>query len=180
VGKQIIKDGGPLPPHPGMDPNAKVSMENVEIELVKRSKDFMERSVKAGKPFFLWHNSTRMHVWTPLSDKWKGQSGYGLEADGMMELDWEVCEPLKKEEELGIADNTIVLFTADNGAEVFSWPDGGNTPFRGEKGTTYEGASGCRCSRNGRASSSLAPSSTRSWRPRTGCRRCSPPPVILR
>jgi len=139
VGKQIITDEGPLPPQPGMDPAAKVSMEDVEIELVKRSKDFMERSVKAGKPFFLWHNSTRMHVWTHLSDKWQGKSGYGLEADGMMELDWEVGELLNKLDELGIADNTIVLFTADNGAEVFSWPDGGNTPFRGEKGVTYEG-----------------------------------------
>jgi len=139
VGKQIIHDEGPLPPHPGMDPKAKVSMEDVEIELVKRSKDFMERSVKAGKPFFLWHNSTRMHVWTHLSPKWQGKSGYGLEADGMMELDWEVGELLKELDKLGIADNTIVLFTSDNGAEIFTWPDGGNHPFRGEKGTTFEG-----------------------------------------
>jgi len=139
VGKQIIKDGGPLPPHPGMDPKAKVSMEDVEIELVKRSKDFMERSVKAGKPFFLWHNSTRTHVWTHLSSKWKGKSGYGLYADAMMELDWEVDELLKKLDELGIANNTIVIFTSDNGAEIFTWPDGGNHPFRGEKGTTFEG-----------------------------------------
>ena len=139
VGKQTIADGGPLPPHPGMDPAAKVDMENVEEELVRRSLDFMERSVKTGKPFFLWHNSTRMHVWTHLSDKWKDKSGYGLYADGMMELDWEVGQLLKKLDELGIADNTIVLFTSDNGAEIFSWPDGGNHPYRGEKGTTYEG-----------------------------------------
>jgi len=139
VGKQTIADGGPLPPHPGMDPTAKFNMEDIEPELVRRSTDFMERAVAAGTPFFLWHNSTRMHVWTHLSDKWAGKSGYGLEADGMMELDWEVGELLDKLDELGIADNTIVLFTADNGAEVFSWPDGGNTPFRGEKGVTYEG-----------------------------------------
>jgi len=139
VGKQKITDAGPLPPHPGMDPAAKVNMENVEEALVQRSNDFMERSVKAGKPFFLWHNSTRTHVWTHLSDKWNGKSGYGLYADAMMELDWEVGALLKKVDELGIADNTIVIFTADNGAEVFTWPDGGNTPFRGEKGTTYEG-----------------------------------------
>jgi arylsulfatase len=139
VGKQTIVDGGPLPPAPGMDPAAKVSMENVEEELVRRSNDFMERSVKAGKPFFLWHNSTRMHVWTHLSPKWKDKSGFGLYADGMMELDWEVGELLKKLDELGVADNTIVMFTSDNGAEVFSWPDGGNHPFRGEKGTVYEG-----------------------------------------
>lgn len=139
VGKQVIADGGPLPPHPGMDPTAKVSMETVEKELVRRSTDFMERSVKAGKPFFLWHNSTRMHVWTHLSDEWDGKSGFGLFADGMMELDWEVGKLLDKLDELGIADNTIVLFTSDNGAEIFSWPDGGNHPFKGEKGTTYEG-----------------------------------------
>ena len=139
VGKQTIADGGPLPPHPNMDPKAKFNMENVDEELVRRSLDFIDRSVKAGKPFFLWHNPTRMHVWTHLSPRWQGKSGYGLYADGMMELDWEVGEILKKLDDLGIADNTIVLFTSDNGAEIFSWPDGGNHPFRGEKGTTYEG-----------------------------------------
>jgi arylsulfatase A-like enzyme len=139
VGKQKIEDGGPLPPHPGMDPAAKVNMENVEPELVRRSNDFMERSVKANKPFFLWHNSTRTHVWTHLDPKWQGKSGFGLYADAMMELDWEVGELLKKVDELGIADNTIIMFTSDNGAEIFSWPDGGNHPFRGEKGTVFEG-----------------------------------------
>lgn len=113
VGKQTISDGGPLPPHPGMDPAAKVSMETVEPELVRRSLDFIDRSVKDKKPFFLWHNSTRMHVWTHLSDKWDGKSGHGLYADGMMGLDWEVGELLKKLDDLGIADNTIVLLTSD-------------------------------------------------------------------
>jgi arylsulfatase len=139
VGKQAITDGGPLPPHPGMDPKAKFNMEDIEEELVRRSLDFIDRSVKAGKPFFLWHNSTRMHANTHLSPKWKGKSGYGLYADGMMELDWEVGELLKKLDELRVADNTIVIFTSDNGAEIFTWPDGGNHPFRGEKGTTFEG-----------------------------------------
>lgn len=139
VGKQTIVDSGPLPPHPGMDPAAKVSMETVEPELMRRSLDFIDRSVKDKKPFFLWHNSTRMHVWTHLSDQWDGKSGHGLYADGMMELDWEVGELLKKLDELNVADNTIVLFTSDNGPEVFTWPDGGNHPFRGEKGTTFEG-----------------------------------------
>jgi arylsulfatase A-like enzyme len=139
VGKQVIVDAGPLPPHPGMDPKAKVNMEVVDEELVRRSVDFMDRSVKAGKPFFLWHNSTRTHVWTHLSPKWENKSGFGLYADAMMELDWEVGELLKKLDDLGIADNTIVVFTSDNGAETFSWPDGGNHPFRGEKGTTFEG-----------------------------------------
>jgi arylsulfatase A-like enzyme len=139
VGMQTIADGGPLPPHPNMDPNAKTNMEEIDAELVRRSTDFIDRSVKAGKPFFLWHNATRMHVWTHLSPKWENKSGYGLYADGMMELDWEVGEILKKIDDLGIADNTIVLFTSDNGAEIFTWPDGGNHPFRGEKGTVYEG-----------------------------------------
>lgn len=139
VGKQTIVDGGPLPPHPNMDPQAKTNMEDIDTELVRRSVDFMDRSVKAGKPFFLWHNTTRMHVWTHLSPRWKNKSGYGLYADGMMELDSDVGDLLKKLDDLGVADNTIVIFTADNGAETFSWPDGGNSPFRGEKGTTYEG-----------------------------------------
>ena len=139
VGKQTIVDGGPLPPEPNMDAAAKTSMEDVDDVLVQRSLDFMDRSVKAGKPFFLWHNSTRMHSFTHLSPKWENKSGYGLYADGMAQLDAIVGSLLKKIDELGIADNTIVVFTSDNGAETFSWPDGGNTPFRGEKGTTFEG-----------------------------------------
>jgi arylsulfatase A-like enzyme len=139
VGKQTIVDGGPLPPHPNMDAKAKTNMEDIDDELVRRSVDFMDRSVKAGKPFFLWHNSTRTHVWTHLSPKWENKSGYGLYADAMMELDAEVGSLLKEIDDLGIADNTIVFFTSDNGAEIFGWPDGGNHPFRGEKGTTFEG-----------------------------------------
>jgi len=139
VGKQTIADGGPLPPHPGMDPAAKTNMEDVDAEIVRRSLDFIDRSATAGTPFFLWHNATRCHVWTHLSPQWQGKSGFGLFADAMMELDWEVGQILDKLDALGIADNTIVLFTSDNGAEVFSWPDGGNHPFRGEKGSTYEG-----------------------------------------
>lgn len=139
VGKQVIVDGGPLPPRPNMDPNAKFNMESIDEELVRRSLDFMDRSVKAQKPFFLWHNSTRTHVWTHLSPKWQDKSGFGLYGDAMLEMDWIVGEILKKVDDLGIADNTIFLFTSDNGAEIFSWPDGGNHPFRGEKGTTYEG-----------------------------------------
>jgi len=130
VGKQTIKDTGPL---------TRKRMETAEEELLPRSLDFMDRSVKAGKPFFLWHNTTRMHVWTHLSSKWANKSGFGLYADGMMELDYNVGEILKKIDDLGIADNTIVLFTSDNGAEIFSWPDGGIVPFKGEKGTTWEG-----------------------------------------
>ncbi|SFN43056.1 arylsulfatase [Variovorax sp. OV329] len=139
VGRQTIADGGPLPPGPNMDAAAKTNMQDVDDVLVQRSLDFMDRSVKAGKPFFLWHNSTRMHSFTHLSPKWENKSGYGLYADGMAQLDDIVGSLLKKIDALGIADNTIVVFTSDNGAETFSWPDGGNTPFRGEKGTTFEG-----------------------------------------
>jgi len=130
VGKQTCKDTGPI---------TRKRMETIEEELLARSVDFMDRSVKAGKPFFLWHNTTRMHVFTRLSPKWENKSGYGLYADGMMELDYVVGTLLKKLNDLGIANNTIVVFTSDNGAEVMSWPDGGNTPFKGEKGTTWEG-----------------------------------------
>jgi arylsulfatase len=130
VGKQTIKDTGPL---------TRKRMETAEEELLPRSLDFIDRSVKANKPFFLWHNTTRMHVWTHLSPKWENKSGFGLYADGMMELDYNVGEILKKLDDLGIANNTIVVFTSDNGAEMFSWPDGGMVPFKGEKGTTFEG-----------------------------------------
>ena len=114
-------------------------MEDIDADLVKRSCNFIDRSVKAEKPFFLWHNSTRCHSFTHLSKQWDGKTGFGLFADAMAELDWGVGELLAKLDELGIADNTIVMFTSDNGAEIFSWPDGGNHPFRGEKGTVYEG-----------------------------------------
>jgi arylsulfatase A-like enzyme len=99
----------------------------------------MERAVKAGKPFFVWHNSTRMHVWTRLGPKYENSTGYGLYADGMKQLDDIVGELLAKLEELGVADNTIVVFSTDNGPEKFTWPDGGESPFRGEKGGTWEG-----------------------------------------
>jgi len=129
-GKQKCEDTGPL---------TRKRMETVEEDLLQVSLDFMDKAVKSGKPFFLWHNTTRMHVWTRLSPQWENKSGYGLYADGMMELDWVVGQLLKKLDDLGIADNTIVVLTSDNGAEKFSWPDGGTEPFRGEKGTTWEG-----------------------------------------
>lgn len=130
VGKQVCKDTGPL---------TRKRMETVEDDLVAHSLDFMDRSVKANKPFFLWHNSTRMHGWTRLSPKYENKSGFGLFADGMAELDDVVGRLLKKLDDLGIANNTIVLFASDNGAQIFSWPDGGMMPFKSEKGTTWEG-----------------------------------------
>src|ERR1700712_752880 len=120
VGKQTIVDCGPLPPHPNMDPTSKFNMEDVDEELTRRSVDFIDSNAKAKKPFFLWHNSTRTHVWTHLSPRWKDKSGYGLYADAMMELDWEVGQILDELDKAGVADNTIVLFTSDNGAETFT------------------------------------------------------------
>ncbi len=130
VGKQTVKDTGPM---------TRKRMETVEEDLLERALGFIDKSHKADKPFFLWHNSTRNHVWIRLGDKWKNKSGYGIYADGMMELDHVVGKLLDKLEALGIADDTIVVFSTDNGAEVFSWPEGGNMPFKGEKGTTWEG-----------------------------------------
>ena len=130
VGKQTIQDTGPL---------TRKRMETIEDDLLARSLDFIDRAHAADKPFLLWHNTTRMHVWTRLSDRWRDKTKFGLYADGMQELDWVVGELLAKLDMLGIADNTIVIFTTDNGAEKFSWPDGGTSPFRGEKGLGWEG-----------------------------------------
>jgi arylsulfatase len=114
-------------------------METVDDEFLKATVDFIERAHAAKKPFFVWHNSTRMHVWTHLPPEYEGKSGFGMYADGMMQLDDDIGVLLDKLEELGILDNTIVVFSTDNGAEKFTWPDGGTTPFRGEKGSTWEG-----------------------------------------
>ncbi|HZF32165.1 MAG TPA: sulfatase-like hydrolase/transferase, partial [Candidatus Angelobacter sp.] len=114
-------------------------METVDEEFLGAAMTFIDKNHKAGKPFFCWFNSTRMHIYTHLKEASKGKTGLGLEADGMVELDGMVGQLLKQLDDLGIADNTIVLFTTDNGAEVFSWPDGGTTPFHGEKNTSWEG-----------------------------------------
>ncbi len=125
-----IEDTGPL---------TRKRMETVDEEFLQAALQFIENAHKAGKPFFVWFNSTRMHIWTHLSDKWEGKSGQGIYADGMAEHDHHVGVLLDKLDELGITDNTIVTYGTDNGAEVFSWPDGGTIPFRGEKNTPWEG-----------------------------------------
>ena len=114
-------------------------METVDEEVTTRAMDFMERAVKADKPFFVWWNSTRMHVWTHLKPESKGKTGLGVYADGMVEHDGMVGQLLAKLKELGVDDNTIVMYSTDNGAEVFTWPDGGTTIFRNEKATQWEG-----------------------------------------
>lgn len=100
---------------------------------------FIQDAVKAGKPFFVWHNTPRMHYRTKMSAGYDGKSGYGIYADGMMELDDDVGVLLDLLEGLGVADNTFVMFSTDNGAASNSWPDGGNQPFRGEKASAAAG-----------------------------------------
>jgi arylsulfatase len=114
-------------------------METIDEEVTARAIDFMERAKKADKPFFLWWNSTRMHVFTHLKAASAGKTGLGIYADGMVEHDGHVGQLLAKLKELGLDQNTIVMYSTDNGAETFTWPDGGTTMFRGEKNTNWEG-----------------------------------------
>ncbi|WP_421982162.1 arylsulfatase [Roseibium sp.] len=125
-----IEDTGPM---------TKKRMETADEEFMAASLEFIERAHEQGKPFFVWHNSTRMHVWTHLKPEAVGRTGIGLYPDGMAEHDDQIGTLLDKLDELGIADNTIVVYSTDNGAETVTWPDGGTTPFHGEKGTTWEG-----------------------------------------
>jgi arylsulfatase len=153
VGKQKVVNEGPLPPFPDMSnvPNmhdipflkAKYDMTTFDPVLAKASCDFMDKAKAAGKPFFVWHNTTRMHVWTFLSKKYSSmqnsETNYGLEEAGMADMDDNIGTLLKHLDDIGEADNTIVVFTTDNGAEVFTWPDGGMTPFKNTKGTVGDG-----------------------------------------
>jgi arylsulfatase len=130
VGKQAIENTGPLDTK---------RMETVDQEFTDAALDFIDRKTKEGKPWLCYLNTTRMHVWTHLKKESQGKTGLGTYPDGMVELDGYVGQMLKKVEDLGLTENTIVVFTTDNGAEVMSWPDGGTTPFRGEKDTNWEG-----------------------------------------
>jgi arylsulfatase A-like enzyme len=125
-----ITDTGPL---------TKKRMETIDGEVTAKALDFMERAAKADKPFFLWWNSTRMHIFTHLKAESDGKTGLGIYADGMVEHDGHVGQVLAKLKELGLDENTIVMYSTDNGAETFTWPDGGTTMFRGEKNTQWEG-----------------------------------------
>lgn len=129
-GTQKIEDTGPL---------TKKRMETVDEEVTKSALDFIDKAHKDGKPFFVWWNSTRMHIFTHLKPESEGKTGQGIYADGMAEHDGMVGQLLAKLKELGIEDNTIVMYSTDNGAETFTWPDGGTTMFRGEKNTNWEG-----------------------------------------
>ena len=129
-GTQKIESTGPL---------NKKRMETVDEEVTKEAIRFMTDAKKEGKPFFLWWNTTRMHIWTRLKESSRGKTGLGIYPDGMVEHDGNVGQMLKALEDLGFADNTIVMYSTDNGAEKFTWPDGGQSPFRGEKNTNWEG-----------------------------------------
>jgi arylsulfatase A-like enzyme len=125
-----ITDTGPL---------TRKRMETIDDEVTGKALDFMERAKSADKPFFLWWNSTRMHIFTHLKEESDGKTGLGVYADGMVEHDGHVGQVLAKLKELGLDENTIVMYSTDNGAETFSWPDGGTTMLRGEKNTQWEG-----------------------------------------
>ncbi len=125
-----VEDTGPL---------SKKRMETIDEEVTALTLKFMDKAHKAKKPFFIWYNTTRMHIWTHLKPESQGVTGQGIYADGMAEHDGMVGQLLDKLDKLGITDNTIVMYSTDNGAELMSWPDGGMIPFRGEKNTTWEG-----------------------------------------
>lgn len=133
VGKQVCTDTGPL---------TSKRMETIDDETTGRAIDFMKEQAGAGKPFFVWMNTTRMHVFTHVRPEFKGKSGMnGNEyADGMWEHDQDIGKLLKSLDDMGVANNTIVIYTTDNGPNQFSWPDAATTPFRNEKDSNYEGA----------------------------------------
>jgi arylsulfatase A-like enzyme len=130
-GGQTITDTGPL---------TKKRMETIDEEITSAALDWIEKQAKAEQPFFLWYNSTAMHFRTHLAEKNRGKSGQDDYSDRMVTHDEQVGQLLDKLDELGIAENTIVMYSTDNGPENDTWPDGANTPFRGQKDTNWEGA----------------------------------------
>jgi arylsulfatase A-like enzyme len=131
VGKQTIEDTGAL---------TKKRMETIDDETSAAAIDFIKRQAQANRPFFVWFNSTRMHLYTHVRPSMLGQSGISEYFDGMIEHDGHVGQLLKALDDLNIANDTIVVYTTDNGPHMNSWPDGGYTPFRNEKNSNWEGA----------------------------------------
>jgi arylsulfatase A-like enzyme len=121
-------------------PMTRKRMETIDDEITAKTLDFMERTHREGKPFFIWWNSTKMHFRTHIKPESEGKSGQGFYNDAMVEHDGHVGTLLDKLDELGIADNTIVLYSTDNGPHYNAWPDAAITPFRSEKNTNWEGA----------------------------------------
>lgn len=126
-----VEDTGPL---------TRKRMETVDEEFLAAAKAFIDKNARSNTPFFVWFNSTRMHIFTHLKPASAGKTGLGTQADGMVEHDAMVGDLLKQLDDLRIADNTIVVYTTDNGAMKNQWPDGGSSPFRSEKDTNWEGA----------------------------------------
>jgi arylsulfatase A-like enzyme len=141
IGKQKIQDEGPLPPHPTA--GIKYNMETVDDTIRDLSLKFIDKAKADGKPFFVWLNPTRMHVVTHLSPKYaammNSENGWSIEEAGMAQLDDDIGLVMQHLKDAGLDDNTIVVFTTDNGTESFTWPDGGTTPFAQNKGTIMEG-----------------------------------------
>ncbi len=141
VGKQQISDMGPLPPHP--TEGVALNMETVDDVILQYTIDFMEKARGEGKPFFVWLNPTRMHVVTHLAPKYEAlrnsENGWSIQEAGMAQFDDIIGSVMTQLDAMGIADNTIIAVTTDNGTEGFSWPDGGTTPFKGWKGMGTEG-----------------------------------------
>jgi arylsulfatase A-like enzyme len=141
VGKQTITDEGPLPPHP--IEGVKYNMETVDEVIRDKTIGFIDKAKSDGKPFFVWMNPSRMHVVTHLSPKYEGlrnsENGWSIEEAGMAQMDDVIGAVMQHLKDIGVDDNTIVVFTTDNGTENFTWPDGGQTPFAGGKGTALEG-----------------------------------------
>ena len=141
IGKQKIVDEGPLPPHP--TEGIKYNMETFDEVILEKTKSFMDKAKQDGKPFFIWMNPTRMHVVTHLSEKYQKmrtpENGWSIEEAGMAQLDDVVGAVMKHLKDNGLDENTIVVFSTDNGVENFTWPDGGQTPFAGAKGMALEG-----------------------------------------
>lgn len=129
-GGQTIVDTGPL---------TKKRMETIDEEITAKALEWMEAQVKADTPFFLWYNATAMHFRTHVAEKNIGKSGQDPYSDRMVVHDEQIGEMLNKLDKLGIADNTIVMYSTDNGPENDTWPDGASTPFRGQKDTNWEG-----------------------------------------
>ena len=134
IGKQKIEDAGTLYPK---------RMETVDDEIRDLALNFIDKAKKDGKPFFCWLNPTRMHIVTHLSPKYEGlrnsKNGWSIQEAGMAQLDDDIGLVMQKLKEMGEDDNTIVVFTTDNGTELFTWPDGGTTPYAQCKGTVMEG-----------------------------------------
>jgi len=156
VGKQTIEDTGPL---------TKKRMETIDDETSAAAIDFIQRQTTAGKPFFCWYNATRMHVWTHVRPEHRSPRGATARteyADGMIEHDATVGTLLKTLDDLNITDNTIVIYTTDNGPHANTWPDGATTPFRSEKNTNWEGGFRVPCFIRWPSTLRLARSRTRS------------------